>query len=654
MGRQIQHWMERLEVRNLLAATTINWNSVQQPIDGFGASSAWVTTDLTASQQQLLYSKTNGAGMTLLRSRIRPDTTASSDEIQTMLKAQAMGARIFSTPWSPPAAWKSNNDINNGGALLASHYQDYANLLGQYVGNMKAAGVTIYALSLQNEPDIATTYESCNWTAAQFAAFLPYVHNVWVSQGLSAKIIMPEEMGWHWELASTIMADPTLNSYVDIYAAHAYDGGYGPVPGAAGKQLWQTEVSQLGVSDNSIASGIWTAGQIHKSVVRSSANAWNFWWIQSNDNQGLVRETWAPTTRFWAEANFSRFVRPGWNRLGETNDGGLEISPFKNAATGDAVIVLTNPTNTPITETITLSGTYLPSLIPWVTSATQNLEQQRAIPATGTGGVHTYTVPANSIVSLVGTATAAPVTQPKPGLLAKATSRGTAALTWTGNVAGATAYTLQRSANGTTWKTLSTSIPATTLTYSDSGLSEGTLYYYRVTPTNLSAYSNISATTTLLAAPSQIGATYNPAKKSVNVFWVPSGTWPTDFAIDRSTDGGSTWTGLTSAIPFGTHSYTVTNPVLGASNVYRVRAIYGINSSDGSATVAVTTLPVTPSRPITAAAPSESAPSRPWSTGPSISSQVLQQPYSDSRGFGAPTASLSPFAKRGQISTLFT
>ena len=37
----------------------------------------------------------------MLRSRILPDTSASSWEINTMQKAQAMGVTIFSTPWSP-------------------------------------------------------------------------------------------------------------------------------------------------------------------------------------------------------------------------------------------------------------------------------------------------------------------------------------------------------------------------------------------------------------------------------------------------------------------------------------------------------------------------------------------------------------------------
>ncbi len=42
---------------------------------------------------------------------------------------------------------------------------------------MKATyGINLYALSMQNEPDVNTTnYESCVWTGQQFHDFIPYL-----------------------------------------------------------------------------------------------------------------------------------------------------------------------------------------------------------------------------------------------------------------------------------------------------------------------------------------------------------------------------------------------------------------------------------------------------------------------------------------------
>jgi glucuronoarabinoxylan endo-1,4-beta-xylanase len=592
--------VECLESRQLLSAATIQWANPRQSIDGFGAASAWTTQDVTASQQQLLFSPADGIGMSLLRSRILPDTTASSWEIKTMQKAQAMGATDWSTPWSPPAIWKSNNNVNNGGSLLPSHYQDYANLLAQYVLNMRNNyGITISAISLQNEPDYtATTYESCTWTAAQFAAFLPYVHNVWTADGLTTKIIMPEESGWHFELANTVMNDPTLNSYVNIYAGHDYDSGSGTVPSAAGHQLWETEIYDR--SENlTIADGLWVATNIYNFLVTSGANAWHYWWIHDNVG-GLFGTDWQQTSRAWAMGNYSKFIRPGWVELGESDDGGMLISGFKNQTTGEFAVVMVNNSSSAITETVNLNGAYSPVVTPWVTSATLNLAPQQAIPATGNGGSYSYTVGADSIVTLDGFASTTPVTSPPVGLLATAAATSSIQLSWTNNLSGATGYTVQRSPDGTTWTTLTSSLSSSTYTYTDSSLPQNTLYYYRVIANNGTTYSNTSSAMTQPNAPSGLTASYSSSTLNVTLTW--TGNSPlTDYAIDYSTDGGNTWTTRVADVASGTTNYTDTTAPDLATVMYRVRAIYGANSSVPSNTYSVTTTVLRPPASLAAA-----------------------------------------------------
>ena len=191
--------LESLESRRLLTAT-INWGTTQQTIAGFGASSAWITGSVTSAQAQLLWSPTNGAGLTLLRTRIAEDGNASDslaniDSVTSSENSTAQtvfglndnninynklyGVQVWSTPWSPPAAWKSNgniadqvNGVDTGGYLLSADYQNYATWLADYVANMKALGVTIYGVSMQNEPDWSTSYDSCLWTASEFDTVL--------------------------------------------------------------------------------------------------------------------------------------------------------------------------------------------------------------------------------------------------------------------------------------------------------------------------------------------------------------------------------------------------------------------------------------------------------------------------------------------------
>ncbi len=599
----------------MLAVTTIQWSTVNQSITGFGASSAWTTQSVTSSQQQLLFSTTNGAGMSLLRSRINEDAStlapntpqaAGSYEVQTMQKAVAMGVTVWSTPWSPPAAWKSNQSVDNGGYLLSADYQAYANYLAAYVVAMKNDGIPLYGISLQNEPDEDVSYDSCTWTAAQFAAFLPDVVSAFAAYGVSGtKIIMPEESGWHWELSNTVMTTPSLNADVSVYAGHDYDGGSGTVSGAAGKQLWMSEVYDPNATDTGIASGLWVAQNVYNMIVGSGANAYDYWWIQDGSATGngqLLVSNWQQTQLFWGLANYSKFIRPGWNNIGETNDGGLTTSAFANESTGAFATVLVNSGTTPITETINISGAYAPVLTPWVTSAALNLVEQTPIPATGNGSSFTYTIPAQSIVTLTGNATGTPVTAPPPGLTATPNGTGGMSLAWTSNVTGATGYTVQRSPDGSTWTTLSSSIPSTQYAYSDSSLSANTLYDYRVIANNGSVYSNVSYALTLPAAPTNVTASYSASTLSVTLNWTASATSGVDYEVQRSTNGGSSWTELTAAVASGTNTYVDAAAPEAAAMMYRVMAINGASASAPTANASVTTTVVRAPSALAAAA----------------------------------------------------
>jgi glucuronoarabinoxylan endo-1,4-beta-xylanase len=391
--------LEPLETR--LTPSTIDWNQTNQTIDGFGASSAWIVPNLTSAHANLLFSPTQGIGLSLLRSRINPDASASSAEISTMQTAQNMGVTVFSTPWSPPAAWKDNGSIDNGGHLLPSHYQDYADLLSRYVRNMQARGITIHAISIANEPDFTASYESSRWTASEFAAFLPVLADTFARDGVTSRIILPEESGWRFDLASSIFADPALLADVDIVAGHNYSGSPAPVPQAAGKGLWETEVSSFESFDPSISNGLRWAKNIHDFMTVAHANAWNYWWLKanSNDDAGLLGPNWELTKRFWAVGNYSRFVRPGWVNIGATDDGSVLVSAFKDPVSGQFALVAVNQGNA-VSKTFTLRGFTSATVTPWVTSASLDLAQQDDLATDGSS--FTANLPAQSVTTFVG------------------------------------------------------------------------------------------------------------------------------------------------------------------------------------------------------------------------------------------------------------
>ena len=203
---------------------TVNWSDVHQQIDGFGASSASTGDGITNSQADLFWSTTAGVGLSLLRVQI--ENNGTYPDLATMQKAQDRGVRIWGSPWSPPGSMKSNGSTNNGGSLLAADYQAYADYLSSYVLGLKNSyGINLYALSIQNEPDYTASWQSCIWTGQQFHDFLRNnLLPTFAKNGVTAKIIMPEESGWKFDLATTTLNDSVTAAGVSIIAGHNYDG----------------------------------------------------------------------------------------------------------------------------------------------------------------------------------------------------------------------------------------------------------------------------------------------------------------------------------------------------------------------------------------------------------------------------------------------
>ena len=80
--------------------------------------------------------------------------------------------KILASPWTAPAAWKTNNSRINGGKLKTDYYDDYANHLNSYVQYMRNQGVTIDVTSVQNEPDWHPDYDSMDWTGTELRNFV--------------------------------------------------------------------------------------------------------------------------------------------------------------------------------------------------------------------------------------------------------------------------------------------------------------------------------------------------------------------------------------------------------------------------------------------------------------------------------------------------
>jgi O-glycosyl hydrolase len=390
----------------------VDWNDQRQQIDGYGASSYWLYStglaDLTDSQADMFFSADKGIGLSLLRNIITPagDTDALSD----MKKAQSRGARIWSVPFSPEASWKDNGDVSNGGALLASRYQSYADRLASYAVDMKTQGVDLYALSVQNEPNTSGAYESCLWDPQQLHDFVPLLYDALAAEGVSStRILMPEASAWQFDLASDTLADLNTASKVSILAAHDYGNSPSPVD-TNGKPLWQTEIASFDAFDGSMENALRWAVHIHKFMTIAEANAWHYLWLIPNDadNSGLTDQSGNPAKRMWAIGNFSKFVRPGYYRVGATSYGGVLTSAYKAPDNSRLVIVAINLNDATVSRNFSINASFPSNVTPWITSTADDLAAKTSFPVGDPS--FAYELPASSVTTFVMAAdTTAPV-----------------------------------------------------------------------------------------------------------------------------------------------------------------------------------------------------------------------------------------------------
>lgn len=403
----------------ITGAATINWTDVRQRIDGFGASSAW-RSSWNSSLADRLFSTNTGLGLSLLRTRVAPGGTTVENVIMQL--ARDRGARVWSAPWTPQTSFKTANQngvisLNGGGfAGNVSNYQAYASQLAGYVVNMKNSfGVSLYALSIQNEPDYNTTnYESCVWTAQQIHDFVPYLSAALAaSNAASTKIIIPESDIWSGDTAlyTTTMNDGNVAPLVSVIANHNYvqnnNVGDQSAPGVISKynkSLWETEVSTSDAYDASITNAMYWAKRIHGFLTIPQVNAWHYWWLcgSSSANSGLTDSTDTLAKRGYVLGQFSRFVRPDYYRVGVvTNSGPVLVTAFRDPILCKLAIVAVNPGSLVVTQSFTLSNVPgLTNLAPWITSSALSLVSQSSFPVTN--NAFSYELPAMSVVTFVG------------------------------------------------------------------------------------------------------------------------------------------------------------------------------------------------------------------------------------------------------------
>jgi len=427
---------------------TVTWANTHQTIDGFGGSVVGDYIALPTNLADFFFSPNSGIGLSILRVQVIPDSstcvtycstrgckcvastgaTILTGELLTIQQAQARGVTTFiASSWSPPASMKSNASWLSGGTFLggASNYSSLASTFTSYLTLLKANGVTLYGFSPQNEPNVNVGYQSALWTAQQFHDFIPVLSASFGEAGFgNTRIIFPEYGQWsstYGGFAATAMNDGAVSPLVGIMAGHGYGGDNNIVaPTTYGKHVWMTEDSdQSPTYDGSMTDAMIWAKRIHNYLAVANVNAYVWWTLsdmpslgEGTDNSALTDFNGNIPKRAYVTGNWSKFVRPGWVRI-DVNvnpQTGVDVTAFKETATGNFAIVVVNENGNNVEQNISLSGFNSGSVTPWVTSASLSLAPQSNVSLAN--GAFSYSLSPDSVTTFVGVAGSGTASRP--------------------------------------------------------------------------------------------------------------------------------------------------------------------------------------------------------------------------------------------------
>ncbi len=436
---------------------TVQLGQTKQTIEGFGINNNWAPA-LTDAQADQLFDVNKGIGLSILRVGLGSNGTwMTSSSPQDISKAKARGAKyIIGTLWSPPASCKTNNNENDGGHLLTSCYESWSTTIANFAKNNG-----LYAMSPQNEPDFASCgmTEPCNgnypttlFTANEMVAFIKVVGPKLRAAGV--KVMAPEASEWihtwsntsvtgsvpsnknssdplkcgcfgtstacsstctsggGYDYGHALAKDSTAWPLIDIIGVHQYDSQVAepwPADVTPKKPVWQTEMSgvkwwpEQGPSTD-INNGVAVAGWLHNALTVGEANAWLWWWYKATGatNEGLYLKSGADTKRHYTFGNYTKFVRPGYTRVDITGTIPTDVllTAYKGSD-GTVVVVAINKGAATATVPIAIAGGTAPaSLVPWVTSASDNLASKTAVSVSG--GSFTASLPSKTVTTFVG------------------------------------------------------------------------------------------------------------------------------------------------------------------------------------------------------------------------------------------------------------
>ena len=318
------------------------------------------------------------------------DTSWDSERFDFYKQCRDTHGGLFTmiSPWSPPAWMKDNNEAQHGGKLLDECKAVWAQYYCKFIKDLNSRGITVDALSVQNEPEAVQTWESCIYTPEEEAYFIrDYLYPALKKHGLEGtKIVLWDHnrdglirrslssfsiegvrdlvwgIGYHWYCC---------NKSENLSTVHAL---------YPEKALFLTECCVELAHDSTTGeasfAGIWEHGERYGKQIINDFNNYSEGWIDWNillDEEGgptyvgnfceapIMIDKHTKTVSYMSSyyyiGHFSKFIKPGATRVFCGNDVASQLySVAYENPDGNKVVVIENTSSRRREITLTVDG----------------------------------------------------------------------------------------------------------------------------------------------------------------------------------------------------------------------------------------------------------------------------------------------------------
>lgn len=268
--------------------------------------------------------------------------------------------KIIAAPWSPPV-WMKDNGKSKGGSLKPEFYETYARYFVKYIQGMQKEGITVDAITPQNEPLHPGNNPSLYMPSDKQRDFIKeYLGPIFKTNSIKTKIVVYDHNCNKPEYALDILKDTEAYQYIDGSAFHLYEGDISALSTVhnafPGKNLYFTEqwTGSKGTFNEDLN---WHT----KNVIIGSMRNWSkiaLEWNLANDMaykphtdggctecKGAITisdsENFTRNVAYYIVAHASKFIPAGSQRIASTQTNYLSTAAFRTPG-GKTVLIVQN------------------------------------------------------------------------------------------------------------------------------------------------------------------------------------------------------------------------------------------------------------------------------------------------------------------------